>query len=82
MQLYIGNLAYTTSQEKVSELLNTIGEARITRWMSDKDDPTKSMGFCFAEVADGLGIEMIDMLNGTMLDGRAVRIAEARPRNY
>ena len=82
MQIYVGNLSYNTKQSQVQELLNTIGEAHITRWMCDKDDPTKSMGYCFAEMPDGLGIEAIDMLNNTILDGRNVRISEARPRNY
>jgi RNA recognition motif-containing protein len=40
----------------------------------------KFRGFCFVEMGDAAADEAIKALNGYMMEGRALRINEAQPR--
>lgn len=78
--LFIGNLAYATTDESLAELFATIGEVESARVMTDRDTG-RSRGFGFVTfVNEEDNAKAVDQLNGKDLDGRAINVTEARPR--
>jgi len=71
-KLYIGNLAYNTTAEEVTELLSRYGTVSDLRLIGDK-------GFGFAEMATQLEAEKVkDELDGYEFKGRPLKVNEAR----
>jgi len=77
--LYVGNLAYTTSESDVRELFEQYGTVRSFRWMTDQYTG-RPRGFCFVEMDDEEANAAMHALDGRDLDGRAIKVNEARPR--
>ena len=79
-KLYVGNLNYATTESELAELFATIGEVLSTNLITDRMTG-RSKGFAFVEMADAAGAQQaIDELNGREVDGRPLKVAEARPR--
>ena len=79
-KLYVGNLNYATTQADLTELFGTVGEVASVNLITDRMTG-RSRGFAFVEMAeDSAAQEAINQLNGRMVDGRALKVAEARPR--
>ena len=79
-KLYVGNLNYNTTEGKISELFGEIGEVVSTDLIIDRYSG-RSKGFAFVEMAEqSTAQEAIDQLNGREVDGRVIKVAEARPR--
>lgn len=78
--LFVGSLAYATTDESLVEFFDQIGE--VERAMVAKERETnRSRGFGFVTFADEANNQKaIDELNGKELDGRAITVNEARPR--
>ena len=79
-KLYVGNLSYTTTDATLSELFGAIGEVVsvnvITGRMSGRPK-----GFAFVEMAENSAAqEAINQLNDREVDGRTIKVAEARPK--
>jgi len=80
LNLYVGNLPYSMNDQELNELFTQIGEVQSARVMSDRETG-RSRGFGFVEMADNdAGHEAIEKLNGQDIDGRALVVNEARPR--
>ena len=80
MNVYVGNLAYTTSSDDLRETFSAFGEVTSANVISDRDSG-RSKGFGFVEMSDDSSArEAIEKLNGTEMDGRTVTVNEARPR--
>ncbi len=80
MNVYVGNLPYTTSSEDLRDLFSAYGEVNSANVISDRDSG-RSKGFGFVEMADDAAAKTaIDKLNGTEIDGRTITVNEARPR--
>jgi len=80
MNVYVGNLAYTTSGDDLREVFEAFGEVTSANVISDRDSG-RSKGFGFVEMSDDAGArEAIEKLNGTEVDGRTITVNEARPR--
>jgi cold-inducible RNA-binding protein len=80
MNIFVGNLAFTTTEEELAELFHPYGEIASIRIMTDRDTG-RSRGFGFVEMPDATAAQAaIDELNGTSLGGRALTVNEARPR--
>lgn len=78
--LFIGSLAYATTDESLTEFFAQIGEVESARVMTDRDTG-RSRGFGFVTFADEANNQKaIDQLDGKELDGRAINVSEARPR--
>ncbi|MCL5995718.1 MAG: RNA-binding protein [Chloroflexi bacterium] len=79
-KLYVGNLSYNTTEVQLRELFSRAGTVKSVSIPIDRD--TKSpRGFAFVEMAtSGEAFKAIRMLNGEEVDGRAIRVNEARPR--
>jgi RNA recognition motif-containing protein len=78
--LYVGNLSYNTSQERLQELFEAYGEVVSANVITDRDTG-RSRGFGFVEMAnEDEANAAINALNGQEVDGRSLTVNEARPR--
>ena len=78
--LFIGSLAYATTDDTLKAHFETIGEVTSARVVTDRDSG-RSKGFGFVEFADEANNQKaVDQLNGQELDGRAITVTVARPR--
>ena len=78
--LYVGNLSYTTTSPDLSELFGAIGEVVSVNLITDRMSG-RSKGFAFVEMAENDAAQKaINELNGKEIDGRAIKVAEARPK--
>jgi cold-inducible RNA-binding protein len=79
-KLYVGNLNYNTTEHKVAELFGEIGEVVSTDLIIDRYSG-RSKGFAFVEMAEqNAAQQAIEQLNGKEVDGREIKVAEARPK--
>ena len=78
--LFIGSLAYATTDDSLKAFFETVGEVTSARVVTDRDTG-RSKGFGFVEYADEANNQKaIDELNGKELDGRAINVNLARPK--
>lgn len=78
--LFIGSLAYATTDDSLKAFFETIGEVTSARVVTDRDSG-RSKGFGFVEFADEANNQKaVDELNGKELDGRAINVNLARPK--
>jgi cold-inducible RNA-binding protein len=79
-KLYVGNLSYSTTESKISEIFGELGEVVSVNLITDRMSG-RSKGFAFVEMAEESAAQQaIAELNGKEMDGRALKVAEARPR--
>jgi RNA recognition motif-containing protein len=80
MNLFINNLAWSTTEEELHDMLSQHGEVTSVKIITDKMTG-RSRGFAFAEMPDNDAAQKaIDSLNGVNLKGRNININEARPK--
>lgn len=80
LNLFIGSLAYATNDDSLKAFFETIGEVTSARVVTDRETG-RSKGFGFVEYADEANNQKaIDELNGKELDGRAINVNLARPK--
>jgi len=78
--LFIGSLAYSTTDESLAEFFAQIGEVESAKVMTDRDTG-RSRGFGFVTfVNEEDNQKAVEQLDGKELDGRAINVNEARPR--
>ena len=77
--LYVGNLPWSTTEERLAEVFRQFGQVGGCRIITDRETG-RSRGFGFVEVGDEDSAAMVDALNNTDLDGRIIVVNEARPR--
>jgi len=79
-KLYVGNLSFDTTQEKLRELFAQAGEVTEVSIITDRDTG-RSKGFGFVEMAtEQAAQDAIKRFNGSTLDNRSLTVNEARPR--
>jgi len=80
MNIYVGNLAYRTTEDDLRQLFSQFGEVSSVKIITDRDTG-QSKGFGFVEMSNQSEAEAaINNLNETDLGGRNLRVNEARPR--
>ncbi|MGE4658529.1 MAG: RNA-binding protein [Gammaproteobacteria bacterium] len=80
MNIYVGNLSYTLSEDVLRDAFAEHGEVESAKILMDRDTG-RSRGFGFVEMLDQAeGEAAVEKLNGQDLDGRPLRVNEARPR--
>jgi cold-inducible RNA-binding protein len=80
MNIYAGNLSYNTQDNELNEAFSDFGEVQSAKVIMDRDTG-RSKGFGFVEMSnDDDGKKAIEALDGTDLDGRTIKVNEARPR--
>lgn len=80
MNIYVGNLAFSTTEDELRQLFAEFGEVSSVKIISDRDTG-RSRGFGFVEMPNQAEAEAaIDAMNDTNVGGRNLRVNEARPR--
>ena len=80
MKLYVGNLSFNTSNSDLQELFASVGTVESASVVEDRDTG-RSRGFGFVEMSSKEeGERAIDELNGKEVDGRELKVNEAKPR--
>mgnify|MGYP003702314553 CR=1 FL=1 len=78
--LYVGNLSFDTAQDKLQELFETHGQVAKVNLITDRYSG-RSRGFAFVEMMTEEGANAaVGALNGQEVDGRALKVAPAKPR--
>ncbi|MEP7140218.1 MAG: RNA-binding protein [Caldimonas sp.] len=79
-KLYVGNLSYNVRDEDLQQAFAQYGTVSSAKVMMDRDTG-RSKGFGFVEMgSDPEAQAAINGMNGQALDGRAIVVNEARPR--
>jgi len=79
-KLYVGNLAYSVRDDDLQQAFAQFGTVASAKVMMDRDTG-RSKGFGFVEMgSDAEAQSAINGMNGQALDGRALVVNEARPR--
>jgi cold-inducible RNA-binding protein len=80
MKLYVGNLSFNTSNQDLSDLFSQVGTVETATVVEDRETG-RSRGFGFVEMASKEeGQKAIEELNGKEVDGRELKVNEAKPR--
>lgn len=78
MNIYVGNLPYSTQESDLRALFEKYGKVESASIIIDRRS-SRSRGYGFVEMADETeGRAALESLNGYELDGRALRVDEAR----
>jgi RNA recognition motif-containing protein len=79
-KLYVGNLSYNIRDDDLQQAFAQYGTVTSAKVMMDRDTG-RSKGFGFVEMgSDPEAQAAINAMNGQALDGRAIVVNEARPR--
>ena len=80
MKLYIGNLPFSTDDSQLRSLFESHGEVVSASIVMDRDTG-RPRGFGFVEMSnDDEARSAIEAMNGQQVDGRAIVVNEAKPR--
>ena len=80
MNIYVGNLAYSMTDDDLNELFSEFGEVQSASVIMDKFSG-QSKGFGFVEMPDNASADAaIKELNGKSIKGRALKVNQAKPR--
>lgn len=78
--IFVGNLSFDATEESIRALFEGHGTVDRVSVVTDRDTG-RARGFAFVEMAnDAEGQQAITALNGRELDGRALTINEAKPK--
>ncbi len=79
-KLYVGNLPYSATEETLRETFSKCGDVDSATMITDRDTG-QSKGFGFVEMSrDSEAQKAIQELNGSTLDGREIKVNEAKPK--
>ena len=80
MNIYVSNLSFKVQDEDLKKLFQSQGEVASAKVVLDRET-NRSRGFGFVEMPDDEEANAaIKKLNGSMVDGRAISVTEARPK--
>ena len=80
VKLYVGNLAFNTTEQDLQDEFAQHGQVNSASIVTDRDTG-RSRGFGFVELdSKESALAAIQALNGRELDGRALTVNEAKPR--
>jgi len=80
MNIYVGNLSWNLKDQDLSDLFTPYGEVTSAKVISDRETG-RSRGFGFVEMSDNAAAQKaIAELNDATVDGRAIKVMEAKPK--
>ncbi len=80
MNIYVGNLPYSTTRDELRDLFAAFGEVSAARVVTDRESG-RSKGFGFVEMPNEAEANAaVAEMNGKEIGGRKVVVNEARPR--
>ncbi|TDJ14696.1 MAG: RNA-binding protein [Gammaproteobacteria bacterium] len=81
MNIYVGNLPYSVSEDDLRAAFADFGEVSSANVIMDRMSG-QSKGFGFVEMpSDSEAEEAINALNDSAFNGRNIKVNQARPRN-
>ena len=79
-KLYVGNLSFQVTDADLNKMFSDIGQVESVQIITDRDTG-RSKGFGFVEMSDdAAAAKAIEQLNGKEVNGRALTVNEARPK--
>ena len=79
-KLYVGNLPYSVNQQSLEEMFSQFGAVDSVNVVTDRDTG-QSKGFGFVEMSSNAEAQQaIQGLNGSSLEGREIKVNEAKPK--
>ena len=79
-KLYVGNLSYNTTEDALRTLFAQAGTVASVAMIMDRDTGSPK-GFAFVEMSSQAEAQKaITMFNDKTIDGRAIKVNAARPR--
>lgn len=79
-RLYVGNMSYSTTEERLRQLFEPYGEVASVSIITDRETG-KARGFGFVEMgSEEAAGAAITALNGRKVDGRELKVNEAQER--
>ncbi len=78
-KIYVGNLPFSASDAEIRAMFGEYGTVESVSLITDRDTG-RPRGFGFVEMSSGAD-EAIRALNAKDMDGRSLKVNEARPRN-
>ncbi|MDQ7784968.1 MAG: RNA-binding protein [Desulfomonilaceae bacterium] len=80
IKIYVGNLSFDSSEQDLKGLFSTYGEVESAKIIVDQFT-NRSRGFGFIEMTErDDGLKAIQALNSSDLDGRSLKVNEAKPK--
>ena len=80
MNIYVGNLPYSTDRDELRAVFEQYGEVSSARVVTDRETG-RSRGYGFVEMPNAEQAQAaIEALNGKEIGGRKAVVNEARPR--
>ncbi|HOW50417.1 MAG TPA: RNA-binding protein [bacterium] len=80
VQIYVGNLSYSTTEGEIRSAFEKFGEVSSAKIVMDRDSG-RPKGFGFVEMADSASAEKaISSLDGADLGGRNIKVNLAKPK--
>jgi RNA recognition motif-containing protein len=80
MNIYVSNLDFSVTEDALKQAFSSYGTVTSAKIISDKMTG-KSRGFGFVEMENNEAAQKaIDGLNDTSMDGRSIKVTEARPK--
>ena len=79
-KLYVGNLPFSVTEQALQSAFSQHGTVEVVNLITDRDSG-QSKGFGFVEMrTDAEANAAISKLNGTELEGRPIKVNEAKPQ--
>jgi len=80
MNIYVSNLSFNVQDEDLREFFTPFGEVTSAKIINDRETG-RSRGFGFVEMSDDTASQAaITGLNETTVDGRTIKVTEAKPK--
>jgi RNA recognition motif-containing protein len=80
MNIFVSNLGFNIQDEDLKQFFAVYGEVSSAKIINDRETG-RSRGFGFVEMPDDTAAaNAISQLNESTVDGRAMKVAEARPK--
>ncbi len=80
MKLYVGNLSFNSTEQDLQDVFSEVGTVESVNIIEDRDTG-RSRGFGFVEMSSKEeGQNAISQLDGKEVDGRNLKVNEAKPR--
>ena len=80
-KIYVGNLSFQTTDADLNNMFSEIGHVESVQIITDRDTG-RSKGFGFVEMSDdAAAAKAIERFNGKEVNGRALTVNEARPKD-
>ena len=79
-KIYVGNLSFQTTEADLNTMFSGVGQVDSVQIITDRDTG-RSKGFGFVEMSDdAAAARAIEQFNGKEVNGRALTVNEARPK--